>query len=369
MAPADAGTIGAMKRTLLVLLALAALTPPILAAEGEAVLRFRDGRFIPGTVVELREDGVLHRSERGTILWSWSDLTPFSRYEARAAVLEEDDGPGRLALGRWCLENSLPAEARSEIRRAAGLGAGTEEQVAGLLALCDEDEATLAFEEADRHVAAEDLDAALATLKAYLVRAPASSWTDGARERAADLVRRIELEAERERLDAEKAKKERDAAGRNRYIADTMEKGDESRTRGSRAALVALREEAGGSTTKFRGAVSEAETRYLEARKLYERARRSAGEDLPVEARAALSSRRSVEGRLLDLYLRLARLLVRQKNWQDAQTALDKALRLDPVNPEGLDMQDKIDANRIRRKASDLTNAQGRTTDGTGGNR
>jgi tetratricopeptide (TPR) repeat protein len=345
------------------------LASPSSAAEGEAVLRFRDGRLLPGTVVELREEGVLHRTERGTVLWKWSDLTPFSSYEVRASVLDEDDGVGRFNLAKWCLDAGLPGEARTELQRARALGAGDAAELDSLLESCDEREATAAFAEADTHVAAGDLESALKVLKSYLVRAPASTWTEDARGRASDLVRRMELDAERRRLDAESDRKDRDAAKRLKYIADTIEEADEERTRASRTALSALREETGGSFTRFRNYLEETAQRYLKARTLYERARRSAGDGHPDEARIALSSRRSVEGRLLDVYLRLARSLVDQKSWEAAQAAIDRALRLDPVNAEALDLQETVKKNWIRRKASGLTNAQGQSSDGTGGNR
>ncbi len=336
------------------------------ASDGEAVLRFRDGRLVAGKVRELRTDGVLHESDRGTVFWRWEDLTPFSRYEVRAAVLDEDDGPGRLALARLCLDEGLPAEARREVLRARGLGAGEPADLDALVSACDRAEAEAAFSEVDRLSAAGDLDGAIEALKAYLVRAPASEWTERARERASELVRRRELDAERRRIEAERLKSDRARDTRARAIADTMEQGDRLRTEGSRAALIGIREEPGGSITRFLAALDEAAVRYLEARRLYERARRTAGNDGPVESRAALEARRGVEARLLDVYLRLARSHVAHKRWKEAQAALDKALRLDPVNPEGLDLQETVSKNWIRRKASELTNASGHSSDGTG---
>src|SRR5512134_532532 len=86
-----------------------------LAGDAQVVLRLRDGRLLPGKVVSFDEQGVRHSTEAGTSFHPWSALTPLSRYEVRASLLAEEDGEARLALGRWCLGEGLPAEARREV--------------------------------------------------------------------------------------------------------------------------------------------------------------------------------------------------------------------------------------------------------------
>ncbi len=355
------------------LLALLLLAAPASAApaggDGQVVLRLRDGRLVAGKVVSIDGDGVRHASDMGTAFWPWSALTPYGRYEVRASLAGEDDGPARLALGRWCLEAGLPSEGRSELLRARGLGAGEAAELDVLLARCDRDQAEAAMLEADRRADAGDLDGALDALRSWLAAAPASAWTETGRERAADLVRRREADEIRRRLDADRARKDAAEAKRSGAIASLLSGGDEARTDGGVLVLVALREEDGGSFTTFRHSLEKAEARYLSAGRGYERARRLAANDRPAEARLALSGRRAVEGRLLDLYVRLARKLVEYKSWKDAQEALDKALRIDPVHAEALELQDKVNAGWIRRKASGLTNASGRASDGSSGGR
>lgn len=349
----------------LLLAAAAAAAAP--AGDGQAVLRLRDGRLVPGRVVSIDDEGVRHASDAGTAFWPWAALTPYSRFEVRAALLAEDDGPARLRLGLWCLEEGLPAEARGEILRARGLGAGDPAGLDLLLARCDGDQAAAAFAEADRRAAAEDLTGAIEALRSYLVSAPPSRWTEEGRERAADLVRRREAEEERARLAAEERRKDAAAAKRAAAVDSMLAEGDEARTRAGVLALVVLREEDGGSFTAFRQSAEKAEGEYLHARKQYERARRLAANDMPPESRRALASRQAVESRLLDLLVRVARKYVDYRNWKEAQAALDRALRLDPVHPEALDLQERVNANWIRRKASDITNATGRSSDGSSG--
>ncbi len=333
------------------------------AAGGDVVLRFRDGRLASGRVVEMQEETVLVATEKGKVSYRWEDLTPFSAYEVRASVLAEDDGEARLALGRWCLAHGLPAEARREVLRARGLGAGEAKALDTLLGECDREEAEAAFAEAERREAAGDLAAAVEVLRTYLMRAPASEWTTKAREQAADLVRRREAEEARRRLEAEEERKARLAGRKADYVRGKIAAADEARAEGARLALVGLREEIGGAFSRFRDALGQAETRFLEARAAYRAARRVAGEDDPASAWTGLAGERAMDGRLLDLYLRLARTFVAHKSWEEAQKALDKALRIDPVNPEGLELQATVNKNWLRRKLSEITNAAGTTND------
>lgn len=353
-------------RPLLLLLALAASSAAVLAGDGQVVLRFRDGRLLPGRVVEVTEEGVRHASEQGTAFWPWDAITPYGQYEARAAVVAADDGPGRLALGHWCLGAALPGEARKEFQSARGLGAGEAEKLDALLARCDREQAEAAFAEADRRLAADDFDGAIAVLHSYIKVAPLSEWTEKGRERAADAVRRREAEEARRRLEQERKRKDDAAAKRTAALGEMLEEADAARTRAGALVLVGLREEMGGSFSVFRESLEKAEQEYLDSRRAYERARRLAGDEGPAPARTAMAGRNAVDGRLLDLYLRLARKLVDYKNWKDAQAVLDKALRIDPVHPDGLDLQDRIKAGWIRRKASDLTNSGGGAGGGTG---
>jgi tetratricopeptide (TPR) repeat protein len=352
-------------RAATILFALLLLAAPAPAGDGQVVLRFRDGRLLPGKVVEVNDRGVKHESEQGLAFWPWDTLTTYGQYEARAAVVAEDDGAARLSLARWSLDAGLPGEARKEILRARGLGAGEATELDGLLARCDRDQAERAFAEADRKLDAGDFDGALAVLHSYLIQAPPSGWTEKGREKAADVVRRREADEARRRLVDEQRRKAASDAKRAQAIDDLIGDADGGRTRAGVLALVAIREESGGSFSIFRQSLEKAEQEYLAARKSYERARRLAGDERPLPARRALSGRIAVDGRLLDLYLRLARKFVDYKAWKDAQEALDKALRIDPVNAEALDLQDKVKANWIRRKASELTGATGHSSDGT----
>ena len=71
----------------LVLCLLLASAVPALAGDGQVVLRFKDGRLLPGKVLSLDDNGVKHASEQGTAFWAWDSLTTYGQYEARAALV------------------------------------------------------------------------------------------------------------------------------------------------------------------------------------------------------------------------------------------------------------------------------------------
>jgi hypothetical protein len=107
-------------RATALLLALVLLSPLAFAGDGQVVLRFKDGRLLPGKVLEVTDRGVKHQSDQGVAFWPWDTITTYGQYEARAAVVAEDDGAGRLALARWTLEAGLPGRrGRSSSGRAA----------------------------------------------------------------------------------------------------------------------------------------------------------------------------------------------------------------------------------------------------------
>ena len=55
---------------------------------------------------------------------------------------------------------------------------------------------------------------------------------------------------------------------------------------------------------------------------------------------------------------------MRDRNWKRATQYVQKILYYDPINEEALDLKEEIDANRITRKLSDITNARPRITGG-----
>ncbi|MHC4923142.1 MAG: hypothetical protein ACYTG4_03575 [Planctomycetota bacterium] len=353
--------------TALLVTALAAGFCGSALAKDQVVLRFKDGKHVPGRVEKITDEGVHHLSDRGSVFWSWDRLTPYSQFEVRASVLDEEDGDARLGLGVWALEHALPSEARREIEKARGLGAGEAKELDALLERCDRLQAEQAFARADLKESDGDLKGAVAVLRSYLMHAPASTWTQKAREKASDLVRRLETDETRKRLEKDRLKRDAKKARRAAYVLEQLEDAEDLRGRAARVMLVGLREEPRGSFSRYRRALAEAEAVFIKSIEAFDRCRRIAGNDHPAEAREALAARRSVKARIFDLNLRLSRRLVGYKQWKEAQKALSKALRIDPVHKEALDLQEKINKNWVRRSASGLTNAKGRSSSGTGG--
>ena len=72
----------------------------------------------------------------------------------------------------------------------------------------------------------------------------------------------------------------------------------------------------------------------------------------------------AIDKHLVLVFLNLAQLHMVERNFKRARTEVNCALQIDPTNPRALELKQKIDAESISRKVSDLTNAKGRVTGG-----
>lgn len=79
---------------------------------------------------------------------------------------------------------------------------------------------------------------------------------------------------------------------------------------------------------------------------------------------ALLKEYESLEKKMVECYLRVARILIKERNYKGSIKYVRNILFYDPINEEALDMVEEIKANRIAFKASDITNARPRVTSG-----
>ncbi len=80
----------------------------------------------------------------------------------------------------------------------------------------------------------------------------------------------------------------------------------------------------------------------------------------------ASEQKTAIRKKLVEVYLGLAKLFCKHRNFKQGWPYLNKVLFLDPVNKEALDLRGWVDANWLRTSARRLTNTPGvRVTGGT----
>ena len=327
------------------------------AARAE-VMELRTGDLVPGQVESIDADGLTFTRENGgSIRVTWDLVVPRCRYDLTKGSLAAHDAAGRVALAKWGASEGFYRAARRDLLEAQGLGYAGDEDLDALLAAARKDEADATIESVDALVASDDLDAALDRLKGYLRAADPGADADRVRARVGDVVQRIERrdEAARE-ADAAAAKAAKD--GRiQAWIEKTLAAADASKEAGGEAAADAFAQVAKGNQTRSRNALAKAESKYQSARASYLRVKKVVKQG-PVFEECA-ERIKDCDGRTVEVLVRWGRLEVGNKNWRAASPIVDRGLKIDPVQPELLDLRQTIDKNWIRKKLSDVTGARG----------
>ena len=71
-----------------------------------------------------------------------------------------------------------------------------------------------------------------------------------------------------------------------------------------------------------------------------------------------------IEKLLIDCYVQVARILMKERAYKSAVEYVRKILLYDPIHEEALEMVDEIRKNRISFRMSEITNARPRVTGG-----
>ncbi len=339
------------------------------SAAATEILKLKNGDFVPGEVVELTDKGLTFaRQKGGEFTIGWDAVLPISRFELWESSLATDDTAARLALAEWAIENKLHHQARREALKVKGLATGGGEgkpgndalRAAALLERIDVEQADAALDEIDALVAKGDAQGALVRARKYLRVAAPGEHADRVRTRVPDLLVRIE------RADALKAEKredearERDVARKAGWVQQNLARALRTKAKAQETSIEAYAYLAKGNQTRSRRALASAEKGFVSSRDLLKRVRRGAG---PGEiAEQCQREMKDADRRTVDLLTRWGELEVGNRSWKKASAAVDRGLRIDPVNRTLLDLRRTIDENWIRRRASDITNATGRSS-------
>ncbi len=358
---------------------LLALATPAFSAE---VVRLKDGGLLPGDVVSVNDKSVLlARESGGEVRIPWTAVLPVSRYELVAATLEPSDRAGRVALAEWGVGAGLFVQSRRSLLEAKGLlpavvaEGGTEGGQAGAPAQRDEaqrdeakridallddvatSEADRALSEIDEALAGGKPENALVRARRYLRVAPPGDHADRVRARVPDLLVRIEQKEEFEKESAKDKAAERRQIAKQKKVDQYLKRAVTQKTTASEKQAAAYNWLAKGNQTRSRRSLNAAEKGFTDARKGFAKSAKLAGPGETFEY--CKNEARDCDRRVLDLLKRWARLEVDNKAWKRANAVVDRAMRIDAVDTELLDMRREIDENWIRRKLSRITNATG----------
>lgn len=344
--------------------ALAALVLLVGTASAADVVRLSDGGLLPGEVISLDDESVLFQRESGgEVRIPWQAVLPISRYELWGSTLAAHDRDGRESLATWALGASLYPQARRTLLEAQGLlpADASVDEATRLDRLLDD----IAKREADAAIAAIDgqiqaaaPEEALAAARKYLRVAPPGAHADRVRARVPDLLVRIEQREEQVKDAREVAADARKRAAKQKKVDAQLTRAADKKTTAVDKQAAAYTHLAKGNQTRSKRALSAAERGFNDARELYVKTARLAGPGEIFEL--CKSEAKDCDRRLLDALRRWARLEVDNKAWKRASAVVDRAMRLDAVDTELLDMRREIDENWLRRKLSRLTNARGR---------
>jgi hypothetical protein len=341
------------------LLAAALLLACALAVSASAdVLQMKDGKLIAGKVVKLDDAGVTFAPEAGgEMRVAWDLVVPASRFDLWENSLADDDAAGRVALAKWAHGAELFLYARKELVKAKGLGYAGPEKIDELIAEVDKDEADDALSDVDALVASGELEKALDRIKQYLKIAPPGTDADRVHARVDDLVKRIEIR-DAEAKDAEAARKKAEKDGKLKdWIEHNLVTAKKMQDDAGEKAASGFAEIAKGNMTRARDALGAAESGFQGARTIYKRVKKAAGAG-DVADRCD-SEMKDCDRRTVEVLVRWGRMEADSKAWKLASPIVDRGLKIDPVDRELLELRQTIDANWIRRKLSDLTNAHG----------
>lgn len=351
-----------MRIFIFVVAALVTLVTVVRAADD--ILTLNNGQIVVGEITALDEKGVTVVKDEKEAKYDWGALTPRCQYEIRSDRLGEKDADGHALLAEFCLANRLFAEARAEANIAKALGFKDVKVLSSFLVTVNRSEAEYTFAKVDQLVAEESFDEAREEIRRFLKQAPPSDYTDQARRRVADLIRRRDaqiLRIEEEQATAKKLEKQEKLDDRIEQLTVQVKK---LRDQANTAYTEAVRYHTLGNVSRTRKNYEAAERLLLQAHRTLSYLQRLVRRG-PIFDKAS-EQKTAIRKKLVEVYLGLAKLFCKHRNFKQGWPYLNKVLFLDPVNKEALDLRGWVDANWLRTSARRLTNTPGvRVTGGT----
>jgi hypothetical protein len=344
------------------------LLATVAVAADTLTLTLADGTKKSVALKSFDEAGLTALQGKKELKFAWADLKPRSAYAARKALTSYDDGAARLELAAFAVRLKLYPEGLEQLEIALALG-GIDEA---------------AFEKYSDEIVEEEISHLSADIDTLLLARAAPAVCLTAIKRLKDrypdheanakyaplikaLVEQLASKAEAEQDAQQKAVSDK-ALERLQKLLDkeirrkvaAIEKGDKLVLEADPA--IALRQ------------VSRVKKKLVEpmgAEKYYKRARKHLRNLAQMDRHGLVVSKaelqkeyEQLQDKLVDCYLKVARIQLTQRNYKGAVTYVRKILLYDPIHEEALEMVDVIRANRINFRLSDITNARPRVSGG-----
>lgn len=335
--------------------------PPKTESGRKVVLPLASGPAIEGVVESADAQEVVLRvgpDERRRI--PWERLTPLGVYRAHEALTPPAEGERRRQLAELARDLGLFAEARLEYEKALALGAVTKEDFAALVAEAEKAAVEQGVAIARRLADAGDMAGALEIargLKLSFGEAPNAPAIKALIEGLLDQVRAQDDATKKEAEDLAKLEAR---AKRQKEILERRVRAEGSIADGDAAAARSAEAREKGNVTRATKEGEAAYEDYTAARKDLGRLRRILPAD-DAKGRDEVAARlNDLDRKQFALCLALAKFLAAPgaRNYAKADLWALKAAYIDPVNPELLELRQRIADARIRYRVSDVTNAR-----------
>ena len=353
-----------MRRIALALILVASVAH---AAE-KLTLVFLDGKKKTLTLKSFDEAGLtaVVGGEDKTI--PWKALMPSSAYKARKALTSYDDPVARYALAEFAVGLRLFPEGMEQLEIALALGALDEADFEKRAKEIEKLEVDYLCARIDQLLKSHrEPHRCLEAIKRLKVRYPEHPNNAIYEPQVDKLVEALAKQVEKEQQQQEQVKDDAEMARLRKELDKLGKRKDKALA--TAAELFADSDEAirKAQVSRIKKKLvdpSGAEKYYKKARGYMRKQARADSRFLILDKAALQKEYEDIEHQLVQCYLRVARMLIRQRNYKGAIKYVRNILYYDPINEEALEMVDEIKRNRISFRLSDITNARPRVTGG-----
>lgn len=298
----------------------------------------------------------------------WKDLAPESAYAARKALTGYNDGAAILELSRFARTLRLYPEATKDLEIALALGGLDQAAFEKESLEIETEEIELLTGTIDNLLETEaEPERCLAAIKRLRERYPNNEANAKYEPHVKELVQALAEEKQAEE-DAESKKSDDKAMARLRdAVGKEQERKDKALATAAdlaKEAEPAIQLRQVSRVKKKLVEPSGAEKYLKDARKRLRNIAKLDPQGLVVPREDLKKEYAAIEKSLIDCYLKVARILIGERNYKGAVEYVRKVLLYDPINEEALEMVEEIRKNRITFKISELTNARPRVTGG-----